>query len=310
MNAATAPSGSEQASGPQAGARPTRDTGHSGAALMLLAGMTSFQVGAVLAKGLFPVFGPTGMTGLRVVIAAIVLMAILRPRVAVFDPRTWKLLLVYGVSIAAMNFAFYIALARLPLGVAVALEFTGPLSLALIGSRRAIDLLWTALVLLGLFLLLRPDGTLPHLDRIGVIVAIAGGCCWIVYILAGTRVGRVVAPASATALGMSIGGTVLLPCLIPVVRPALHHPLQAVLAVCVAILSSAVPYVLDMMAMKRLKPRDLGILLSMEPMVGALAGLVLMGESLAPLRWVGVGCIVAASAGNVLAARQSRAQGG
>ncbi|AQS86775.1 transporter EamA [Neoasaia chiangmaiensis NBRC 101099] len=278
---------------------------HIGAVAMLVGGISSFQIGAALAKSLFPLFGPTGMVGLRVGFAAVILLIVMRPARTAFRRDVWPLLIPYGASMAVMNFFFYIALTRLPLGLVVALEFMGPLSLALFGSRRALDLLWAVMVAIGVFLLLRPEKAVGHLDPIGVAAALCSGVGWIVYILSGTRIGRTMPAGESTALGMTIGALFLSPWLLPALPLAVTHPNQGMWAVCVAIMSSAVPYILDMMAMRRLKPSELGVLLSMEPMLGALSGLVLLGESLSTARWVGVGCVVAASVGNVLSSRPS-----
>ncbi|MGC5749072.1 EamA family transporter [Gluconobacter sp. NFX36] len=276
---------------------------------LLIGGISSFQIGATLAKGLFPLFGPTGMVGLRVCMAALILLAIWRPTRMTLTPAAWKLLLPYGASVAVMNFCFYVALVRLPLGIVVALEFTGPLTLALTGSRRWLDLCWALFVITGLYLLLRPEttavtGTLHHLDLFGICAALFSGCGWIVYILTGTQMGKVLDAGQATTLGMSTAGILLLPCLIPTIPTVITHPWQGGAALSVAVLSSAVPYILDMMAMRRLKPKDLGILLSMEPMLGAISGWIFLGEGLSAARWVGVLCIVIASLGNVLTAKK------
>ncbi|MFT8489645.1 MAG: EamA family transporter [Gluconobacter oxydans] len=273
----------------------------------LIGGISSFQIGATLAKGLFPLFGPTGMVGLRVCLAAVILLCIWRPTRGSLTVERLKLLLPYGAAVAVMNFCFYVALVRLPLGVVVALEFTGPLTLALVGSRRWLDLCWAGLVVLGLFLLLRPEGAtigLSSLNLFGVAAALLSGCGWVVYILTGTRMGKMFPAPVATTLGMSTAGILLLPCLIPTIPTVLTHPWQVGAALSVAVLSSAVPYILDMMAMRTLNPRELGILLSMEPMLGALSGFIFLHEALSIMRWMGVLCIAAASAGNVLTGRQ------
>lgn len=273
----------------------------------LIGGISSFQIGATLAKGLFPLFGPTGMVGLRVCLAAVILLCIWRPTRGSLTVERLKLLLPYGAAVAVMNFCFYVALVRLPLGVVVALEFTGPLTLALVGSRRWLDLFWAGLVVLGLFLLLRPEGAtagLASLNLFGVAAALLSGCGWVVYILTGTRMGKMFPAPVATTLGMSTAAILLLPCLIPTIPTVLTHPWQGGAALSVAVLSSAVPYILDMMAMRTLNPRELGILLSMEPMLGALSGFIFLHEALSIMRWMGVLCIAAASAGNVLTGRQ------
>ncbi|EHH67056.1 EamA family transporter [Gluconobacter morbifer] len=274
----------------------------------LIGGISSFQIGASLAKGLFPYFGPTGMVGLRVCLAAVILLCIWRPTRGTLTTERLKLLIPYGASVAIMNFCFYVALVRLPLGIVVALEFTGPLTLALTGSRRWLDLCWTLFVIAGLYLLLRPEGAATggfhSLDLFGIAAALLSGCGWIIYILTGTRMGNMFPAPVATTLGMTTAGILLLPCLIPVLPAVVHHPWQGGEALSVAVLSSAVPYILDMMAMRRLTPRDLGILLSMEPMLGAVSGFVFLHEALSASRWLGVLCIVVASAGNVLTGRK------
>ena len=273
----------------------------------LIGGISSFQIGATLAKGLFPLFGPTGMGGLRVCLAAVILLCIWRPTRGSLTVERLKLLLPYGAAVAVMNFCFYVALVRLPLGGVVALEFTGPLTLALVGSRRWLDLCWAGLVVLGLFLLLRPEGAtigLSSLNLFGVAAALLSGGGWGGYILTGTRMGKMFPAPVATTLGMSTAGILRLPCLIPTIPTVLTHPWQGGAALSVAVLSSAVPYILDMMAMRTLNPRELGILLSMEPMLGALSGFIFLHEALSIMRWMGVLCIAAASAGNVLTGRQ------
>lgn len=276
----------------------------------LIGGISSFQIGATLAKGLFPLFGSTGMVGLRVCLAAMILLTIWRPTRGTLTPDRLKLLLPYGLAVAMMNFCFYVALVRLPLGIVVALEFTGPLTLALAGSRRWLDLFWAALVVLGLFLLLRPEGAaadLSSLNLFGVGAALLSGCGWVVYILTGTRMGALFPAPVATTLGMTTAGIFLLPCFLPTIPVVIAHPWQGGAALSVAVLSSAVPYILDMMAMRSLKPRELGILLSMEPMLGALSGVIFLHEALSPARWAGVLCIAGASAGNVLTSRKKSA---
>ena len=292
------------------GVQPVEKYGQLKAVGLLIGGISSFQIGATLAKGLFPLFGPTGMVGLRVCMAALILLAIWRPTRMTLTPAALKLLLPYGASVAVMNFCFYVALVRLPLGIVVALEFTGPLTLALAGSRRWLDLCWVLFVISGLYLLLRPEtaaiaGSAHALDIFGVCAALLSGCGWIVYILTGTRMGKILDAGQATTLGMATAGIFLLPCLIPTIPTVITHPWQGGAALSVAVLSSAVPYILDMMAMRRLRPKDLGILLSMEPMLGAVSGWIFLGEALSITRWAGVLCIVVASLGNVLTARKA-----
>jgi len=273
----------------------------------LLAGIASYQTGASMAKGLFPVFGAVGTVGLRIGFAAALMLLIFRPwRSVRLSPALWRLVLIYGGSMGLMNLVFYLAIARVPLGVAVSLEFLGPLALALAGSRSVLDILWFLLILGGLACLLYPGHGVPHLDPIGVAFALCGGALWAVYLISGTRIGNRISPAQTTTLGMAVGALVLSPCVVMAVPHAVADPKSGAIALGVAVLSSAVPYVLDMMAMARLTARDMGILYSLDPAYAGLAGLVLLGEALAPAQWLGMGLVVLASLGNVLISPKKR----
>ena len=267
----------------------------------VLGGMASYQFGAAVAKSLFVVFGATGTAGLRIVLSMLVLCALWRPWRSRPDGAAWRAIVPYGLALGTMNLLFYLSLARLPLGVAVAVEFTGPLALATLGSRRALDLLWVALVLLGLALLLDPRAALHGIDPIGVACALAAGLCWALYIVFGRRVGRLVAGPDATALGMLVASLAVVPFCLSAMAPVLgdvHRLLEATL---VAILCSALPYSLEMAALRQLSARAFGILMSLEPALAALSGLLLLGEQLSPQRWLAIACIVLASAGSALA---------
>ncbi|GAN68020.1 EamA family transporter [Acetobacter orleanensis] len=265
----------------------------------LVGGIICLQFGSSMAKSLFPLFGAVGMVGLRTAFAAIVLVLFFRSW-HVLSRRTIRLVLPYGIAIAGMNLCFYLALERIPLGMTVAIEFTGPLFLAFIGSRRLADIGWVALTVLGLALLLRPDtAALP--DMLGVAYAIGAAICWALYIIFGKRMTGKLAPGHACALGLLCSAAILfLPCFTPAFVTGLHHPLLLGMAVLVAFCSSALPYALEMQAMHRLSARDLGVLYSLEPVCAACAGILLLHETLSPLRMVGILCIVVASAGTVL----------
>jgi len=272
----------------------------------LLGGMGTVQLGASLAKLLFPVLGSTGTACLRVLLAAIVLVLIARPwRQAALrrpDRRTVIAILAYGVSLGVMNTVFYGALARLPLGITVAIEFLGPLSLAVLGSRRGLDLLWAGLAVAGLLLLVQPWQANAHrLDPVGVLLALAAGLAWALYILTGRRVGAHVEGGSAAALGMAVAALVVLPLGFGAVPRALAHPAVLAAAFAMAMLSSAIPYSIEMMAMRRMSTRGFSVLMSLEPAIAAVAGLLLLGEQLSPLRWLAIAGIVAASFGSAAA---------
>ncbi len=265
----------------------------------VIGGMVSFQCGASLAKSLFPAFGALGTVGLRVGIAAVVLCAVWRPWRAPLGRDAAVAVLLYGAALAAMNTCFYQAIARLPLGVTVAIEFVGPLGVALAGSRRWRDLGWVALVLGGLVLLLGP-GAARRLDPVGLGFAALSAAGWAAYIVCGMRLGRVMPAGRATTLGMLAAACLVVPLGIGAMRPMLHSPGLAAAAFGVAMLSSALPYTLELAAMRRMSARGFGILMSLDPAIAALLGVGLLGERLAAGRWGGILCIVAASAGSVL----------
>ncbi|MBB2206412.1 EamA family transporter [Gluconacetobacter takamatsuzukensis] len=273
--------------------------------LLVVGGMVSFQVGGSFAKLLFPVFGPLGTVSLRLWIAAIVLGLLVRPWRAAPDRATLRLVLWYGASIGVMNLAFYLSLDRLPLGVAVVVEFLGPLTLSLSGARRARELLLFPVIVGGLYLLLRPGAALAGrpLDLLGVAYGLMAAAAWAAYIVAGGRVSRRIDAARATALGQAVGAVLVTPLMAATLPVAAAHPHAALLACFVAILSSALPYTLEMLAMKRLHPRQFGILTSLDPAVAAIIGLLLLGEHLAPAQWAGILCIVLSSIAGVLLQR-------
>ncbi|GBQ61931.1 transporter EamA [Ameyamaea chiangmaiensis NBRC 103196] len=275
----------------------------------LIGGVASYQVGASIAKALFPIFGPVGTVGLRIGFAAIILLLVWRPWRSVSLPGTLKRdIALYGVAMGMMNLFFYLTIARLPIGIAVALEFLGPLALAISGSRRLLDLFWAAIIVAGLGLLLRPGSSGASLDPLGVFYGVLGAAMWAAYILTGTRIGgRLSAPQTAT-LGMTVGSIVLLPCILSAAPVAWHHPHALLSAVFVAVCSSAVPYMLDMMAMRRLSARDLGVLFSLDPAVAGFSGWLLLGESLSGWQCVGISLIIIASLGNVLAASRPKSE--
>ena len=271
----------------------------------IVVAMISIQSGAALAKHLFPLVGAAGATALRLFFAATILLLVWRPFSKVrmgsmtgADQRAVLIsVLTYGASLGTMNLMFYLALERIPLGLAVALEFCGPLTLALLRSRRALDFLWVACAVSGLALLL-PIGTPGNLDLIGVAFGLGAGVCWALYIVFGQSVGAAMHSGAGVALGMVVAAMVVLPVGVVSGGQSLLSWEAAGMAVGVAILSSALPYSLEMYALKRIPAHTFAVLMSIEPAIGALSGLVFLSEVLGVLQWTGIGFIMVASIGS------------
>lgn len=268
----------------------------------LLLGMLSFQFGVVFAKQLFPVMGAQGATAMRLGLGAAILWILRRPWRRFASGRDWISLWGYGLTLGVMNLTFYMALRTIPLGIAVAIEFLGPLAVALFGSRRALDILWVGLVVIGLSLLLPWHAQDAALDPIGVLYAMAAAVGWAVYILLGRRAGLAYG-GDAVALGSAIGALIAVPVGVNYAGAALFTPGALPFALAVAVLSSALPYSLEMYALTRLPGRTVGILVSIEPALGALLGLSFLGEHLDLFQWMAIGAIIVASIGAVLSAR-------
>jgi inner membrane transporter RhtA len=264
---------------------------------MTLTAMVSVQVGAALAKKMFASVGAEGAVTLRVVLAAAILMAVQRFWRMPWSWAVLRLVLPYGVILGVMNLCFYTALKTVPLGVVVALEFTGPLAVAVLDSRRARDLVWVALAVLGVGLMCAP-GVHGSVDPKGVLFALAAGACWGLYIVFGKRAGAL-GSARATTFGMMIAALVVLPFGIVAAGSHLLDVSLLPRAMLVAILSSALPYSLEMFAMGRLPQRTFGILMSVEPAIAALFGLVMLGETLTAMQCAAIACVIAASLGSV-----------
>jgi len=263
----------------------------------LTAAMACFQLGAVLAKGLFPVVGAAGAAAMRLAIASAMLFAVWRPWRLRLTLREAGTIIGYGVAMGWMNLFFYLSLRSIPLGIAMALEFTGPLGVALFASRRPSDFLWVLMAVLGLLVLLPLGFGSKPLPPVGIACALAAGACWALYIIFGRKAGAAHG-GQTTALGTLIGAVFIVPIGLAHSGAQLFSLGVLPAAVGVALLSSALPYSLEMFAMPRVPARTFGVLMSLDPALGALSGLIFLGESLSLIQWAAIVSIMAASAGS------------
>jgi inner membrane transporter RhtA len=271
--------------------------------LVILIAMLSIQSGASLAKSLFPLIGAPGVTALRLALGTLILIVIFKPWRLRFTRQQRKPLLLYGLSLGAMNYLFYLSIQTVPLGIAVALEFTGPLAVALFASRRPVDFIWVALAVLGLWFLLPLGQDVSHVDLTGAALALGAGACWAIYILSGQRAGEEHGPATV-AIGSLIAAVIFVPIGVLQTGDALWHWSVLPLGLGVAILSTALPYSLEMVALTRLPTRTFGTLMSMEPGLAALSGMVFLGETLTLTQWLALLAIITASMGSTLTMRR------
>jgi inner membrane transporter RhtA len=274
--------------------------------LAVLGSVTALGIGTSFAKQLFPQVGALGTTALRVGFSALLLMALWRPwRVPVSRADALSILR-YGVALGFMNLLFYMALRTIPFGLAVAIEFSGPLSVALVASRKRIDFVWLALAMVGLGLLLPLGDGAQRLDPIGVLYALAAAVCWAAYIVFGKRVGHLHA-GHTVAWGLSVAAIAVVPFGVWQAGTALLDPHILLIGLGVAAISSAVPISLEMVALKRLPQEAFGIMTSMEPAVAAVLGLWVLDEHLSPLQWLAIGCTMLAAAGSAATAQRESA---
>lgn len=269
----------------------------------VIVSIVSVQGGAAFAKELFPAIGTAGTAGLRIALSALMLLAVFRPAPARLKRAQWRAVIPYGLVLGLMNLSFYAALNRIPLGLAVTLEFTGPLGLAVFGSRRRWDLLWALLAGVGVALITPWSGRVQAVDFTGVLLALTAGGLWAAYIVFGRRASQVLAAGESVSLGMSIAALGVLPFVFA--EDAAHRltPIVFGEGLAVALLSSAVPYTLEMTALRVLPARVFGILMSLEPAAAALCGLLFLHEQLTPTQWLALLLVSTASAGTALGAR-------
>ena len=274
---------------------------------LVIGSCLSLPFGAAVAAQLFPALGSWGVTALRVTIAAVVVMLAVRPLVHRWDRRQWTAAVLFGVSLACMNGFFYAAIDRIPLGPAVAIEFLGPLVLAAVLTRRVVDAVWVGVAMVGMALL-GIDGIVgaEPLDPLGVVFVLIAAVFWVLYIRMSARVGAVIPGNGGLAMALVVAAVLLLPFGVPAAITVAGDPSLLLLAALTALLSSVIPYTFELAALRRIPQRVFGILLSLEPVFATLAGFLLLGQQVTPLRVAAVVLVVAASVGTTLAIRGRR----
>lgn len=264
------------------------------APLYALGAIASVQLGATVARHLFDVLGATGTVFLRVGFGACILLAIARPRWPRFESRQWRAIVLFGLVIAGMNLCFYQAIARIPLGIAVTIEFIGPLGVAIAGSRKALDFVWAIMAAAGVAMLSIGGG---NVTQLGALLALGAAAGWAAYIVLSQRVGRLVPGPDGLAVALSVGALALLPFGIAAGGRRLLDFRNLGIGLVVAVLSSAVPFSLEFAALRRLSSQVFGILMSLEPAMGAAAGYLFLGQRLSLRDLIGIGLVMVASAG-------------
>ncbi|WP_326722361.1 EamA family transporter [Streptomyces sp. NBC_00243] len=264
---------------------------------LVLAGGISVQFGGALAVTLMPRVGALGVVSLRLAVAAIVLLVLCRPKVRGYSRADWGTIVVFGITMAAMNGLFYQSVDRIPLGTAVTLEVLGPLALSVLASRRAVNLVWAGLALGGVFLL--GGGGFSSLDPLGVAFALSAGAMWATYIVFSARTGRRFPQADGLALAMVVAAVVFLPLGIVESGSKLLLPTTIALGAAVAVLSSVLPYTLELLALRRLPASTFAILMSLEPAIAATAGFLVLNQALSLTEAGAIALVIAASMGAV-----------
>ena len=261
---------------------------------LVLIGILSVQFGAAISKELFAEIPPVGMVLLRLVTSSLILLAVARPRLSGRTAADWRPVLFLGLALAAMNWSIYESFARIPLGVAVTIEFVGPLAVAAMSGRRPRDLLWVGIAALGIALF----GAGPtKIDALGFALALVAGGCWALYILSTVATGSRWAGVDGLAVASAIATLVIAPFAVAKAGAHLLDPRLLLLGALVGLLSSVIPYSLEMAALRRMPPRVFGILMSLEPAVAAMAAAVLLREWLTPVQLLAMACVTAASVG-------------
>lgn len=278
---------------------------------LVIGSCLSLPFGAAVAAQLFPVLGPWGVTSLRVAIAAVLLLVIVRPKPGKWTRQQWLAAVLFGVSLAAMNGFFYAAIDRIPLGPAVAIEFLGPLVLAAVLTRKLADFAWVGVALLGM-VVLGIDGLIgaEPLDPLGVLFILIAAGFWAMYIRMSAKVGALIPGSSGLAMGLLVAAVLLIPVGVPTVTTIAADPQLLLLAAITAVLSSVIPYSFELAALRRLPQRVFGVLLSLEPAFATLAGWLILGQDATALRMVAIALVIAASVGTTLGVRRDRRDDG
>lgn len=264
------------------------------AAWLVVTGIVSVQIGAAIAKDLFTLIPPTAMVWLRLITSAILLLIMAHPSWKGHSRRDWLIVLGFGVSLMIMNWSIYQSFARIPLGIAVTIEFLGPLAVAVVGSRRFVDLIWVVLAGAGVALL---GASRASLTLAGVGFALLAGLAWACYILLSAQTGRRWPGLTGLAIASMLGAIVLAPPAILEAGTRMLNPTVLTLGVAVGLLSSVIPYSFELMALRRIPPRVFSILMSLEPAAAAFAGMLVLGEFLTFVQWLAMACVVTASIG-------------
>ncbi|MFG2264810.1 DMT family transporter [Streptomyces sp. NPDC048720] len=293
----TAPSTQHVPATSGGGPRRFGSFGSLGPVGLVLAGGISVQFGAAVAVTLMPRAGALGVVTLRLFAAAVVLLVVCRPRLRGHSRTDWGTVIAFGVAMGGMNGLFYEAVARIPLGPAVTLEVLGPLTLSVLASRRAINALWAALALAGVFLL--GGGGFSDLDPVGVAFALGAGAMWAAYIIFSARTGRRFPQADGLALAMAVAALLFLPLGIAEAGSRLLNPTTLALGSAVALLSSVLPYTLELLALRRLPAHTFAILMSLEPAIAATAGFLILGQALSATEAAAIALVIAATIGAV-----------
>lgn len=277
------------------------------AVLLIILAMLSLVTGASLAKQLFQAIGTQSTSVIRLAVASLFLVCIWRPWRTKLNRAQIKTIAIYGVCLGVMNFLFYMAIARLPLGIAIAIEFTGPLSVAIFLSRKPVDFLWAILAITGVVLILPLSNVQEPLDVLGIVYALAAAAAWALYITQGKKAASAAHSGVVTSLGMTAGFIAVFPFGATNIPLVFSSSTLIFTAIGVGILSSAIPYSLEMIALKKLASKHFSLLMSMEPAIGAIAGYFYLNEMLSLMQIVAIFCIIAASVGSTLmASHQSR----
>ncbi|WP_316801103.1 EamA family transporter [Pedobacter frigidisoli] len=270
----------------------------------VLLSILSVQCGAAIAKGLFPGIGPIATASLRIGLSAIILLIAFRPNISKLSRKQWKYVSLYGLCLGAMNMVFYMAIARIPIGLGVTLEFVGPLVVAIFGSKKLVDFLWVALAATGIVLI--TPITNNGLDPIGILLALLAAAFWAAYIVLGGRISKIMSGGQAVSIGMVFASLLIIPFVFLDGGLARLNAHLLTLGLALALLSSAIPFTLEIRALKQLPARTFSILMSLEPAVASITAFVFLQERLSLKECLSVAFVVIASAGSSLTARRAK----